>query len=185
MKLLFRLLTEESVFLFPHKYSGMFAASNQSHFGDDAQLTVSRLAPWQMYCTDREVCRIDWCYRCSQLFSYSYFTKIYSVLYQSSPQLARETAHSFSFFLFQDTFFCLLPLPFKKPPNRQHIPTCGRTIFALTQPRRWSHGWKSWQTLHLCRQSLSKGLCQCCHFVRGKKNYSVSRFEWRKNKICC
>lgn len=42
VKLIFRLLTEESVFLFPHKYSGMFAASNQSHFGDDVKLTVSR-----------------------------------------------------------------------------------------------------------------------------------------------
>lgn len=58
MELIFRLLTEESVFLFPHKYSGMFAASNRSHFGDDIILTVSRLALWQIYRTDLEVCRV-------------------------------------------------------------------------------------------------------------------------------
>lgn len=55
---MFRLLTEESVFLFPHKYSGMFATSNQSHFGDDVKLTVSRLALWQIYCPDLGVCRV-------------------------------------------------------------------------------------------------------------------------------
>lgn len=58
VKLMFRLLTEESVFLFPHKYSGMFATSNQSHFGDDVKLTVSRLALWQIYCPDLGVCRV-------------------------------------------------------------------------------------------------------------------------------
>lgn len=83
---------------------------------------------------------------------------------------------SFSFRI----LFLSVASPLQKTPNRQHIPTCGRTIFALTQPRRWSRGWKSWQTLHLCRQSQSKGLCQCCHFVRGKKLFC--QWVWMEEK---
>lgn len=152
VKLIFRLLTEHSVFLFLYKYSGSFTPSKQSNFGADTQLTVSPIALSQ-----------------------------YGVFYQSFSQPSRETAHSFS--LFQVTFSVCCLSPSKIKTNRQHIPTCGRTIFALTQPKRWNHGWRWWQTLHLCRQSPSKGWCQCCHFVKEKKIFW--RFEWRKTKIGC
>lgn len=150
--LIFRLLTEHSVFLFLYKYSGSFAASKQSNFGAESQLTVSPVALWQIDCTDLEV----------------FSTKIYGVFYQSFSQPSWETAQSFSFFQVTFSVCCLSPSKIKT--NRQHIPTCGRTIFALTQPKRWNHGWKWWQTLHLCRQSPSKGLCQrLCHFVKEMK----------------
>lgn len=38
-------------------------------------------------------------------------------------------------------------------------PTCGRIISALTQPKRWSLGWKSWRMLPSSTLNQSEGRC--------------------------
>lgn len=97
VKLIFRLLTEHSVFLLPYIYCGSFNVSKQRNFGADTQFTVSPIAWWRIDCADLEV----------------FLTKIYCVFYQSFSQPSWETA-LFFFSFFQVIFFCLLLLSFKK-----------------------------------------------------------------------
>lgn len=53
--------------------------------------------------------------------------------------------------------FISLPIYHLLSLSRPLTPTCGHIISALTQPKRWSPGWKSWQTLPLFTLNQSEG----------------------------
>lgn len=111
VKVTFRLLTEESVFLFPHKYSGMFAASNQSHFGEDVKLTVSRSTVADLLQRSGGVQRLN-----DATDAHSYFLSPILLKYRciiSVFSTVCTSDSSFFFFLSLSGYFsCLLPLPF-------------------------------------------------------------------------
>lgn len=47
-------------------------------------------------------------------------------------------------------------------PARPLTPTCGHIISALTQPKRWSPGWKSWRTQPSSTVNRSEGQYSLC-----------------------
>ncbi len=45
--------------------------------------------------------------------------------------------------------------------TRRRIQTCGHTISALTQPKKWSPGWRLWRMQHWSTLSQSEGQKTC------------------------
>lgn len=165
VKLIFRLLTEHSVFLLPYIYCGSFNVSKQRNFGADTQFTVSPIAWWRIDCADLEV----------------FLTKIYCVFYQSFSQPSWETA-LFFFFLFSRSFFSVCCFfPSKKWNQKQAAHPNMRTYYFCTDTAKEMESWMKVMTdAALVQAETVKRFVEVLSLWHAKRKYSVRSFELKK-----